>query len=224
VNLENILKTGNEVRVRGERDTFITTIDEVSGEDTFTILAPNKQGGKVTAQPAERFLVSCVTDRGLYLLETRVTEIDDSSNVLVIHLAVNGEPRRVQRREAFRVRESISVSVRKKSADVVPDGKWVKTCTVDIAELGMLLKFDENCDHGQELEMSMRINLFGLSEVIPKVRGKVVRCISTRNKEYGFLLGIKFEDMPEKARDALIKLVVLSQRSKMTYKNIRKLR
>lgn len=220
--LDKILNTGNEVRIKSASDTFVTTIDEITGDDSFTILAPYKMGQQVNIKPHEVFLVSCVTDRGLYMFETRVTEIDDSSNVVVIHLKTTDEVKRVQRRQAFRVRENIAVNARKKSNDMGPDGKWVKTNTIDIAELGMLLRFDEACECGQELEMTLRLNLFGINEVIPKVKGIVVRCIATRNKDYGFLLGIQFVDLPEKARDALIKLVVLSQRNKLAYKNIKK--
>ena len=224
MNLDKILKTGNEVRIKSETDTFITTIDEVTGENTFTILAPYKLGHQIIIKPSEVFSVSCVTDRGLYMFEAHVLEVDNSSNVVVIHLGTASEVRRIQRRQAFRVRESITVNARKKSGDINPDGKWVKSNTIDIAELGMLLKFDEVCEYGQEIELSMRINLFGLNEIIPKIKGQVVRCVTTRNKEYSVLLGIKFEDLPEKARDALIKLVVLSQRNKLTYKNVKKLR
>ena len=224
MNLENILKTGNEVRVRRETATYVTTIDEVTGEDTFTILAPHSSEGNTAAQLAELCLVSCVTDRGLYMFEARVSGIDNSTGVTVIQLTMTGDIRRVQRRQAFRVRENIAVNARKKEDAVSSDGNWIKTGTIDIAEMGMLLKFDEKCDHGQELEMSLRINQFGINEVIPKVKGKVVRCTATRNKEFGFLLGIRFEDLPDKARDALIKLVVLSQRNNLTYKNTKKLR
>jgi c-di-GMP-binding flagellar brake protein YcgR len=224
MNLDKILKTGNEVRIKGESDSFITTIDEVTSGNTFTILGPYRLGRQPNARPDENFSVSCVTERGLYMFEAVVLEIDDTTSISIIHLRVNSDIRRVQRRQAFRVRETVTVNARRKSGDMNPDGKWVKTNTIDIAELGMLLKFDENCQPGQELEMTLRINLFGINEVIPKIRGRVVRCIQTRNKEFGFLLGIQFEDIPEKARDALIKLVVLSQRNKLTYKNPKKLR
>jgi c-di-GMP-binding flagellar brake protein YcgR len=225
--LDKILKTGNEVRIKSESDTFITTIDEIIGEDDFAILAPYKQGQQIIINPDEVLSVSCVTDRGLYMFEARVTEVDNSSSVIVICIRASGEVRRVQRRQAFRVNENVTVNARRKSDDMSPDGKWVKTNTIDIAELGMLLRFDEDCKNGQEMEMTIRLNMFGINEVIPKVKGKVVRCISTRNKEYGFLLGVKFEDLPEKARDALIKLVVLSQRNKLSYKstkNIKKIK
>lgn len=224
MNLDKILATGNEVRVKSTKETFITTIDEVTGPDTFTILAPIRQGKPFAASLSETYALSCVTDRGLYMFEARVTEVDDASIVIVVHLTISSEIRRVQRRQAFRVRESIAVNARKKSAGVSPDGNWVKTNTIDLAEMGLLLKFDENCDYGQEMELTLRINLFGINEVIPKVKGQVVRCVATRNKDFGFLLGIRFEDLPEKARDALIKLVVLSQRNKLTYKNAKKFR
>ncbi|UOO37311.1 flagellar brake protein [Oscillospiraceae bacterium CM] len=224
MNLENILKTGNEVRVKSGTDTFISTIDDITGETTFTILTPFAKGHQLQVKQGETFSLSCVTERGIYMFEAQVLSIDDSSNVMIIHLRVMGDVRRVQRRQAFRVRENIAVNARIKSTDKNPDGKWVKTNTIDIAELGLLLRFDENCDYGQEMELSLRINMFGINEVIPKVKGKVVRCVSTRNKEFGYLLGIKFEDLPEKARDALIRLVVLSQRNKLTYKNVKKLR
>lgn len=224
MNLDKILKTGNEVRIKSHTGTFITTVDEITGDDTFTILAPYKQGQLMVVQEQETLSVSCVTERGLYMFEALVTEVDTSSSVVVIHVKTNGEIHRIQRRQAFRVRENITVNARKKSNDINPDGKWVKTNTIDIAELGMLLRFDEGCDSGQEMEMTLRLNMFGIDEIIPKVKGKVVRCISTRNKEFGYLLGISFEDLPEKARDALIRLVVLSQRNKLTYKNIKKFR
>lgn len=219
-----MLKTGNEVRIKSETDTFITTIDEVTGEDTFTILVPFKQGRQILVKPGEIFSLSCVTERGLYMFEACVTEIDNSSKVVVIHMKTSSEVHRVQRRQAFRVNESVTVSARKISTDTSPDGKWVKTNTIDIAEHGLLLRFDESCEYGQELEMTLRLNAFGINDIIPKVKGKVVRCVSTRNKEFGYLLGIRFENLPEKARDTLIKLVVLSQRNALTYKNIKKFR
>lgn len=222
--LDKILKTGNEVRIKSETDTFITTIDETTGEDTFTILAPYKQGTPVLVKPDEVFSISCVTERGLYMFLAHVTAVDNSSNVVVIHMKTSGEVQRLQRRQAFRVRENVMVTARKKSDGVSPDGKWVKTNTLDIAEHGMLLRFDELCEYGQELEITLRLNAFGINEVIPKIKGKVVRCVPVRNKEFGYLLGVYFENLPEKARDALIKLVVLSQRSILTYKNIKKLK
>lgn len=222
--LDKILKTGNEVRIKSQTDTFITTIDEIISEDDFAILAPYKQGQQIIIKPDEVLSVSCVTDRGLYIFEACVTEVDNSSSVIVIRIKALGEIRRVQRRQAFRVRENLTVNARKKSDDMKPDGKWVKTNTIDIAELGMLLRFDEDCDFGQEMEMTIRLNMFGINEVIPKVKGRVVRCVSTKNKEYGFLVGIRFEDIPEKAKDALIKLVVLSQRNKLSYKSIKKIK
>lgn len=216
MNLEKVLKSGDEVRIKGEKDIYVTAIDEVTGEDTFTILAPYKQGQQVILRQNETLSVSCVTKRGLLMFDVRVTEIDNTSNVVIIHLKALNEAKRLQRRQAFRVREAVTVNARKKADEKNPEGKWVKTSTVDISELGMLLRFNEKCEDEQELEMTISLNMFGINEVIPKVKGKVVRCISTKNKDFGFLMGISFEDLPEKARNALLKFVVLSQRNKLS--------
>ncbi len=216
MHLNRILKTGDEVRVLGASGSFITMVDDVTGEDTFTILTPYRGGELINVPAGEKFSVSCVTERGIYSFEATVTMVDESTLVRLLHLKITGEIHCNQRRDAYRVRESIQVNARKLSGGKEPDGKWVKTSTVDIAELGLLLKFNEYCEYGQDMEMSLRINHFGIREVIPKVRGKVVRCIPTKNREFGYLLGIQFVDLPEKARDILIKLVILSQRSKLT--------
>ncbi len=218
--LEIILKTGDEVRLKGETDTYITTVDEVTGEDTFTIIAPYKRGNQVLLRHSEALSISCVTERGLYMLEARVTDINNTSGVAIIHLRKTSEVRRIQRRQAFRVKESVPVNARKKSNDLSPDGKWVKTSTIDIAEHGMLLRFNESCETGQEMELSIRLNMFGINEVLSKIKGSVIRCIPAKNKDFGFLLGIQFVDLPEKARDTLIKLVVMSQRNKLSYRNL----
>ncbi len=223
MNLDRILKTGNEVRVKNQNDSFITTIDEVTGEDTFTILGPSRPEKPPAARPSETLSVSCVTERGLYMFDAEVIDMESAAGIVVMHLRVGSDIHRVQRRQAFRVRESITVTARKLASGRNPDGSWVKTGTVDISELGMLLRFDECCEPGQMLEMTLRISQFGINEIIQKIRGTVIRCVQTKNKEFGYLLGIRFEQLPEKARDALIKLVVLSQRHKLTYKNNKKL-
>lgn len=216
MNLNRIIKTGDEVRVLGANGSFITMVDDINGEDMFTILTPYRKGEQIHVTAGEKFSVSCVTERGVYSFEATVTKVDESTLVRLLHLKATGEIHCNQRRDAYRVRESIQVNARKIFSGKGPDGKWVKTSTVDIAELGLLLKFNEYCEYGQDMEMTLRINQFGIKEVIPKVHGKVVRCIPTRNREFGYLLGIQFVDLPEKARNPLIKLVILSQRSRLT--------
>ncbi len=64
------------------------------------------------------------------------------------------------------------------------------------------------------MELVLHIDKFGIREILPNIEGRVVRCSATGNKRFGFFLGIEFENLPEKAKDIIIKLVVLSQRSK----------
>lgn len=220
MNLDKLLKTGDEVRVKCGDSNFITTIDETIAEDTFTILAPLDFVQLRVVKPGERCSLSCVTERGLCMFETLVSDVRNSQEVTVIELKATSSYKKIQRREAFRVRENIEVKVRKKTADL--NAKWINTNTVDISETGMLLRYDESCTPGQVLELIVRIDLFGMNEVLPKIKGRVARCFTTGNKKHEYLLGIRFEELPEKARNAIIKLAVLSQRSKLAYKQIKR--
>ncbi len=209
MNVDKILKIGDEIRVKSEHSSFISTVEDISGEEQFTV-----SGGIGGILPGEKCMVSCVNERGLYMFETRA----EFCGAAILALRAVGEFRKVQRREAFRVRESVEVRARKKAGPVVPTGKWINTYTVDISETGMLLRFPEECAEGQMLELVVHISVLGMNEVLNKLTGKVVRCIPAEHKTFKCLLGIRFEDLPDKARNAIIKLAVLSQRSKLAYK------
>lgn len=216
MDIDKIMKIGNEVRVRSKTGTFVTTIDELTGEDSFTILVPYMQREQLETSAGEKYSITCVTETGLYMFDADAIKVTDTANVRVIEIKVYGELRRVQRRQAFRVRESITVNARKKRLPGAPDTIWVKTSTIDISEQGALLRFNEECRQGQELELSLKVNLFGINEVLSDIKGTVVRCKPTKNKEFGFLLGVRFDKLADKARDTLIRLVVLSQRNNMS--------
>lgn len=223
MNLDRILRTGDEVRIRSNHDIFTTTVDEITGDNTLTILPPFKPGQQTVVNAGDAYSVTCITDRGLYMFDAVVTSIDSEARVPVIHLLTMGELKKTQRRQAFRVNEMITVNARKVAGENA-EGKWLKTYSVDVSELGLLIRFDEPCEYGQELELTLRINQHGITDVITKIRGRVVRCVGIRHRELPYLVGLKFENLPERARDTLIKLVVLSQRSKLTYKNLKKFR
>jgi len=224
VNLDKIIGTGNEIRIKSEKGSLITIIDDVIGGDIFTILGSLDPMHQLFMKPGETFLVSCVTERGLYMFEVLVNDVLHTNNVITIELKAVSDYRKIQRREAFRARESIEVNARKKAQGDEAAGKWVNTQTVDISETGMLLKFTEDCVIGTALELVVKIDALGIKEVLPKINGKVIRCTATGSKKHGYLLGLQFEELPEKARNAIIKLVVLSQRSKLTYKHIKRYR
>lgn len=209
MNVDKILKIGDEIRVKTEHGSFISTVEDISGEQEFTV-----SGSVSGVLPGEKCMVSCVNERGLYMFETRA----EFCGAAILALRAVGEFRKIQRREAFRVRESVEMRVRKKAGQGAAQAKWVNTHTVDISETGMLLRFPEECAEGQILELVAHINVLGMNEVLNKLTGKVIRCLPAEHKTFKFLLGVHFEDLPDKARNAIIKLAVLSQRSKLAYK------
>jgi c-di-GMP-binding flagellar brake protein YcgR len=137
--------------------------------------------------------------------------------VCIYDLQLLGEMKKVQRREAFRARESVEVSLRKVMPEQNMVGKWVNTRTIDISEAGMLVKFNEECAEGQPIEAVIRMKNHGLNEVLPKITARVIRCTANENKQHVYFLGVRFTEVPERAKNLLLKLVVLSQRSKIAY-------
>jgi c-di-GMP-binding flagellar brake protein YcgR len=128
-----------------------------------------------------------------------------------IEFRVTGDYSKTQRRSTFRVRENLPVKALRISNE--PAEIWVDTTTADISESGVLLRYNSSCAAGQPIKLTIHINKFGMDVVLPTVRGRVVRCVAARNKDFGYLLGIKFENLPERARNEIIRFVVLSQRS-----------
>ncbi len=226
VNAARIWESASEVRVMGEHVSFSATVDEIIDDNTLAILAPLKKEQQEAVKPGESLRLTCITELGLFMFDARLQRSYMRGLVCIFEVRALGEMKRIQRRESYRARESVDVSVRKVVAD--PDsnqervGKWVNTRTIDISETGMLLRFNEECSDNQKLEIVFRLKNHGLNEVLPKITGRVTRCVENGSKQFGYFIGVQFTDVPEKARNTLLKLVVLSQRSKMAYKPKRK--
>ena len=211
-----ILKPGNEVRVKSDHGNYISSIDEVTEHDVIKILEPRDRTTRLLVKPGEKYSITCVNESGLFMFETQVSGVDHSNKVVIVELKTVGECTRIQRRQAFRTREKIDISVRKKPEESEL-GDWVKTTTVDISELGTLIRYSQACEIGQDMELILRINKFGINTVLPIITGKVVRCMETRNKELPYLVGVRFDELAEKTRRLILRLVVLSQRDKLSY-------
>ncbi len=217
MNTVKILEDVIEVRVMGEHVSFMTTIDDITGDDSFSIIGPLKEEQQSSIKTGEKLRLTCITERGLYMFEAVLTRVYHRNQLIIYELQVQGEIRKIQRREAFRARESVEVSVRKILTEQDKVSKWVNTHSVDISETGMLLKFNEECAVGQLLEVIIRIKKYGINEVLPYITAKVVRCTANGNIQFGYFLGISFTEVPERAKNILLKLVVLSQRNKVVY-------
>ncbi|MGI5935646.1 MAG: flagellar brake protein [Oscillospiraceae bacterium] len=218
MNLERVLKTGHEVHLKGRWGDYIASVYKVTGKDTLSILVG---GNNFMVDKGDKYSVSCITDRGLIMFEAHVVDYDDSGKNTIVELRLDGEYSCLQRRAAYRVRERIEVNARKRAEGHNPPEKWVKTNTVDISETGILLRYHEWCPEGQVMEFVIRIKMFDIDETFPVIRGRVVRCIETNKKKCKYLLGIAFENLPEKCRDVLIRLVILSQRNQLSYRNLK---
>lgn len=216
--LERILSPGNEVRVKNEVNRFITYIESI--EDGSTIFVPVPPAGEryLPVKAGERYLISCVTELGLYMMETEVRGVAKSDNVLMAELRVVSDYKKIQRREAYRASERIETEVRRKVGPGEEPQPWVKTQTVDLSETGALVKSGRPCDPLWRMELVLHLDKYGMKETLPPIVCKVARCTKTDGWKFEYLVGLQFDEMNDKTRDTLIKFVVLSQRSKLTYK------
>ncbi|NCB50703.1 MAG: hypothetical protein EOM54_02300 [Clostridia bacterium] len=208
MDFSRILRYGDEVRVSAGNINFVSKIFDVTGKSSFTIL---RQIGVAPPETGDIYLVTCVTEMGMYIIKAEVTGLYDSP--AAIGLQSKSEYVKLQRRSTFRAKEFLPVKVFESSDSV--SSEWVETTTADISESGMLLRYNRKCVVGSSIRLIVHLNRFGMDVSLPTIKGKVVRCIGTSGEKPGYLVGIEFENLPESARNEIIRFVVLSQRDKM---------
>jgi c-di-GMP-binding flagellar brake protein YcgR len=221
VDVVRVLETVIEVRVMSNLSSYATSLDDIIDDRTFTIAAPPKNEFNEAILVGDKLRLTCVTERGLYMFDTEVINTYMRNSVPILELRITSEMKKVQRREAFRAKESVDVSIRLLMSEGETVSRWFNTRTIDISETGALIRYPEMCAEDTNLEIVIKLHNQGLNEVLPKIKGKVVRCTAAYNNQ-GYFLGVRFYDVPEKAKNVLLKLVVLSQRSKLIYNTKRK--
>ncbi|MGE4354045.1 MAG: flagellar brake protein [Oscillospiraceae bacterium] len=217
LDIAKLLRSGDEIRIGIGKNNFITKIFEISGEASFLILLPPD-----IAPPSagDKYSVTCVSDRGIYLFKTEVLGLCRKPPSILLEAI--GDCIRLQRRSTFRVKESLPVKVLELSNTTTPE--WADATTADISETGLRLKYAKKCRIGQILKLVIHIDRLGMDVILPTVEGRVVRCEKSCSKSFDFLLGIQFEDLPEKSRNEILRFVVLSQRSALKDSDLKRYR
>lgn len=214
INLEKTLRVGNEVRFKCGEAGFITVICDIIDNNIIKIMLPTNSKESVIIFRGEKYNLICVNEKAMYMLETMVKDVYALHEVMVLELEALSNTK-IQRRDAFRVCESVKVKFRQIMSETIPLETWKTTRTVDISETGVLIKSDGPLTLGQQLEIILDIDTLGIRETLTDIKGKVVRC---SHKQKRYFVGIKFDNISKKAKDTIIKLVVLSQRNKLSYK------
>ncbi len=212
MNLQTKVKSGDVVRLKGMASYSTTTIDEVLADDRISILEPWGEGARHIVHVGENYNVTCVTERGLYVFEGHITLADYSQTVAHIELACDSECRKIQRREAFRLKTMLRVRVRRMPRAEQPEEVWIETQSIDISETGIQIIYDADCREGDLLQVSIELNKFGIAETLPSLDARVVRRYETGHKGGRRMVGLRFEKMPEYAAGVIWKLVMLGQR------------
>lgn len=212
--LDRFIRRGDEIHCKGKDNEFVSKIISFIDEDTFTADLPS---GSMIIRKGDIYEVSCITETGIHKFETTVIECKDPQSSNCLNMKVIKYRNLIQRRETFRVAENLSVEMCKVSDEASVPCKWQKTTTLNISEMGMLVKFNEPCEPGQKVIFNLYIDLLGIKTQFNNLSGEVVRCNEIgKKKEY--LLGINFTGIPDRAREEIMKLVILSQRESLAHK------
>lgn len=212
MNLQTKVKSGDVVRLKSAGSYSTTTIDEVLADDRISILEPWGEGVRHIVHVGESYNVTCVTERGLYVFNGQITLADYSQTVAHIELACDGDCRKIQRREAFRLKTMLRVRVRRMPRTDQPEEMWIETQSIDISETGIQIIYDADCKEGELLQIVIELNKFGIAETLPPLDARVVRLYETGRKGGRRMIGLRFEKIPEYAAGVIWKLVMLGQR------------
>ncbi len=212
MNFQTKIKSGDVVRLKGATSYATTTVDEVLAEDRMSVLELWGNGTRHIVHVGESYNVTCVTERGLYVFDAHITLADYSQTVARIELTRDSDWRKVQRREAFRLKAALRVRVRRMPNPEQPEEMWFETQSIDISETGIQILYDADCKEGDLLQVSIELNKFGILETLPPLDARVVRIYETGHKGGRRIIGLRFEKMPEYAAGVIWKLVMLGQR------------
>jgi c-di-GMP-binding flagellar brake protein YcgR len=235
MDLMKFLKTGGRARIYVNNHEYQTIFDDVQDSEHMTFMIPSEY----RPFEGEEIIVSCITEVGLLLIHAQVIKVirENATNVMMVK--VTEDIKRIQNRAAYRAKVSVEVlikvdrnapdpelekdervprSVLEKMREIrmakgVPEG-WIKTYTINISETGMLVRVESGTKLSGDLELILRINQYGMHELLTGIHGRLARCFVGGRKETDLFAGIQFVEIPDRAKTLLMKLVFQSQRTK----------
>ncbi len=211
MNCSVFLKSGDRIIITNGKKEYPTTVDEVIDDENFSVLQPTDNSNAMPLVIGDTYKVICKKG-GLHLFDVMSMRSDVSGKVDIVYLRYSGNYTRIQRRDAFRCSVMLEVDIRKRFADGHQDEEWLTAHTLDISETGMRMRLPMRYMQGDVIECQIKINRYGINAILEGITGMIVRSVPTYDTTKDNLCGIRFAETDEKARNTLLKLVILSQR------------
>ncbi|MGB9885503.1 MAG: flagellar brake protein [Moorellales bacterium] len=216
-----LLRVNQRIELRRENDdeVYFSLVQEV-GEEHFAVQLPMRGGTEVPLHPGEQVEVRIPTERGRYVFNTSVLE-RYYDRVPLCRLAKPREIFRIQKREYVRWR--VSLEVRYEVAEGPPgDSAPVpalrrRAVSVDLSGGGIQLLVREALPVGTWLWLEFELPYRGATRRIQAL-GRVRRLASLEDEgPRRFAVGISFEKIGEREREAIIAFIFQRMVSERTY-------
>ncbi len=211
-----IVKLGEKVQIKVGQAWYSTIVERLEDESVFFISPPLAKLTRVRLEVGQTYTINTISDRGLYEFDVCVLEMDLSEKIPMAKLEITSEPRRNQRRNAFRIDTIVDVNVREPEDADKPDQpvKAYQTHTLNISESGMLFVAKKSYPEGMLFSCDIMLNKFGMDKIIEDVKAEVVWAKYPDADGLLYQIGVDFKEIPKKDKRDLTKFIMLSQRTK----------
>lgn len=213
---DGIIKLGDKVRIKVSKHWYSTTVEDVEDSANFFVSPLFVAQSRLHLEKGKTYTVGTVKNTGLYEWDALVLETDClglNQNVPMTKLRLVSEPRRNQRRNAFRVGVMVDIVVR--PADGSTDGEerpGYPAKTLNISEDGLLFLAAGNFSLGDVVSVDIAINRYGMNETLKGVKAEVVRSSPPGANGKTVQIGVAFKELTRQQRKTLVKFAMMSQR------------
>jgi c-di-GMP-binding flagellar brake protein YcgR len=229
---DKILGIGNKIELtilddkkrlkKTDDRTYVSQILDFDG-DTVVAALPIYEGHLVTLEVGSRLDCYFYTTKGIYRGTSQITSRYKDRNLYLMKLELEGEVRKFQRRQYYRLPCDISVSLRRldvsevidyssrRTIDENPDAKVDGGIIVDISGGGIRVFTNEPFEKDEYVYATFTIEMnVGKMEV--SVLTHVVMTIESHNVSEHYDIRLQYRDIPPQTRDAIVKYIYEQQR------------
>jgi c-di-GMP-binding flagellar brake protein YcgR len=229
---DKILGIGNKIELtvlddrkrlrKLEERTYVSQILDFDG-DTIVAALPIYEGHLVTLEIGSRLDCYFYTVKGIYRGTTEITTRYKDRNLYLMKLELEGEVRKFQRRQYYRLPCDITVSLRRLDVSEVidyssrrtieenPDARVDAGIIVDISGGGIRVFTNVPFEKDEYVYATFTIDMnVGKMEV--SVLTHVVMTIESHNVSDHYDIRLQYRDIPPQTRDAIVKYIYEQQR------------
>jgi len=196
------------------RPTFMSEMELVHNERSATVAAPFFEGNILPVRIGTLMNVYFIRKRdeadiSFYVFKARVRNRGFMDNIAILDISVESEIVKIQRRQYFRFECSIPIRFGLIPMEESHEASLLKGITRDISGGGLCLLSEDKQPFGGLLECELEL---GDSRKV-SFTGRIVRVNKYEfSQKYKYSIGILYEKIENREREAIIKFIFEEQR------------